>query len=136
MITDCHAVDWNELAQLIERAGLGARTTGVLERAFRGSFVVCFLYQDSKLIGAGRAISDGATSSAIYDVVIAPDHQGRGHGKRILQEILGRLPSRSVLLVSVPKEIGFYEKAGFKILKTAMLKHEDMSYWLSNGYFA
>ena len=126
---------WKELADLIERAGLGVRAPETVERAFRGSFVVCFLYVDGTLVGAGRAISDGATSSAIYDLVIAPEQQGQGHGKRVLLEMLARLPSRSVLLVSVPKQIGFYEKAGFKVLRTAMLKHEDMGYWLANGYF-
>jgi len=136
IVTDCKSVEWKALAVLIERAGLGPRAPDTVERAFRGSFVVCFVYGDAQLIGAGRAISDGATSSAIYDVVVAPEHQGRGYGRSILENLLSRLPSRSVLLVSVPQQLGFYEKAGFKVLKTAMLKHDDMGYWLSNGYLA
>lgn len=136
LTTNCTSVDWKALAQLIEVAGLGPRDSQVVERAFRGSFAVCFLYQETTLIGAARAISDGATSSAIYDLVVAPDYQGRGFGKQILHDILARLPSRSVLLVSVPKQLGFYQKAGFKVLKTAMLKHDDMAYWISNGYVA
>lgn len=134
LTTNCASIDWNALAQLIERAGLGPRDSNVVERAFRGSFVVSFLYEGTTLVGAARAISDGTTSSAIYDLVVAPEYQRRGFGKRILQDLLTRLPSRSVLLVSVPKEIGFYEKAGFRVLKTAMLKHDDMAYWISNGY--
>jgi ribosomal protein S18 acetylase RimI-like enzyme len=127
-------VDWPALAQLIDDAGLGRRDPALVGRVFTGSFVVCFLYVDGRLVGAGRAISDGVTSSAIYDIVVAPDYQGRGLGRRIMEDLLERLPRRSVMLVSVPKQRGFYEKLGFATLKTAMLKHEDMAFWVSNGY--
>jgi ribosomal protein S18 acetylase RimI-like enzyme len=127
-------IDWPALAKLIEDAGLGRRDAVLVEHVFKGSFTVCFAYEDEKLVGAGRAISDGVTSSVIYDVVVLPECQGRGLGKQIMQDLITRLPRRSVMLLSVPKQRGFYEKLGFQTLKTAMLKHEHQQFWIDNGY--
>jgi ribosomal protein S18 acetylase RimI-like enzyme len=132
--TTPNEVDWSALTKLIEVAGLGQREAALVERVFKGSFAVCFAYEDGKLIGAGRAISDGVTSSVIYDVVVSPQCQGRGIGKQIMQDLIARLPRRSVMLLSVPKQRGFYEKLGFQTLKTAMLKHEHQQFWIDNGY--
>src|SRR4051812_47603111 len=127
-------VDWAALTKLIEVAGLGQRNADLVERVFKGSFAVCFAYDDGALIGAGRAISDGVTSSAIYDIVVRPELQGRGVGRKIMTDLLARLPKRSVILLSVPKQRGFYEKLGFLTLKTGMLKHEHPQFWIDNGY--
>lgn len=132
--SDFAGVDWNDLAALIEAAGLGQRDPALLERVFRGSYATVLAYEDGRLVGAGRAISDGVTSSAIYDLVVAPDRQGRGLGKALMQDLLARLPARSVMLLSVPREQGFYAKLGFRRLKTAMLKHEQAQYWIDGGY--
>jgi ribosomal protein S18 acetylase RimI-like enzyme len=131
---DSIEMNWNTLVQLIDDAGLGKRDPAVLERVFRGSFAVCYAYEGSRLVGAGRAISDGVTSSAIYDVVVSPDCQGRGIGRQIAQGLLSKLPPRSVMLLSVPGQRGFYERLGFKTLKTAMMKHEDEQFFIAHGY--
>jgi hypothetical protein len=117
---DCTRVRWTDLATVIEQAPLGKRDVPLIEKAFLGSYVCCFVEDDEKLIGAGRAISDGAANSAIFDVVVL--------------YLLERLPQRSILLVSVPKQQAFYQKLGFHKLKTAFLRHEEIERWIRDGY--
>ncbi len=128
------AVDWHALSKVMEAVGFGWREPALLAQIFAGSFAVCFAYEGDKLVGAARAISDGVRSSAIYDVVVLPESQGHGIGRRIMEDLLARLPSRSVLLLSVPAQCPFYEKLGFRMLKTAMVKHEDPTYFIQGGY--
>lgn len=127
-------IHWHELATVIERAPLGKRDPDFVEKTYCGSYIYCFVEDNGKLIGAGRAISDGVSNSAIYDVVVLPEYQGKGIGKSIVQYLLDRLPRRSVLLVSAPKQEDFYRKLGFHKLKTAYLRHEEIERWISEGY--
>ena len=137
--TDVSRVDWNELALVIERAPLGKRDPGRTERSFRGSYLCCFVYDNEaspKLVGAGRALSDGETHSAIYDLVVLPEYQGRGIGKLILEFLLERLPKLNVMLVSVPSKLPFYEKHGFRRLTTGCVRLESETLWQERGYLA
>ncbi len=132
--SDQSLIDWTELASVIERAPLGTRDPSIVQQSFTGSYARCFVEDNGQLVGAGRAISDGATNSAIFDVVVLPEYQGRGIGKAIMHYLLERLPERSVLLVSVPRQEPFYRKLGFHKLRTAYLRHKDIDRWVQDGY--
>jgi ribosomal protein S18 acetylase RimI-like enzyme len=131
---DCAGIDWRELAAVIERAPLGKRDPAILQVTFGRSYAVCFATEGGRLVGAGRAISDGAVQSAIYDVVVLPECQGRGIGAEIVRRLLARLPTKAVLLVSAPGKEEFYRKLGFKRLRTAMLRRDDPQPWIDAGY--
>ncbi len=133
--SDCTDVDWHELTDLIRRAPLGERDVALAQRVFTGSYLCAFAYLNGRLIGAARAISDGVTSSAIYDVVVDPDWQGKGVGKRVMLFMLERLPKSSVMLVSVARHQAFYRRLGFKKLTTAYMLKESFESWLRDGYF-
>ena len=88
--------------------------------AFENSYAVVFVYDDDKLIGFGRAISDCAYQAAIYDVAVSEAYQGRGLGRMIVNNILEKLPQCSFILYATPGKEGFYEKLDFKKMKTGM----------------
>ena len=52
------------------------------------STVVVSLWHHNKLIGFGRATSDLVFRAVLWDVVVAPDRQGLGLGKLIMEAIL------------------------------------------------
>ena len=133
--SDCAGVDWHELIDLIRRAPLGERDAALAQRVFTGSYLCAFATIDGRLVGAARAISDGVTSSAIYDVVVDPDWQGRGVGKRVMLFMLEHLPKASVMLVSVVRYQTFYRRLGFKKLTTAYMIKESFESWVRDGYF-
>ena len=92
----------------------------VHRRAFAASHTTVFVFEASRLIGFGRAISDGEYQAAIYDVAVLPEYQGKGIGKRILQTILERLSNCNLILYATPGMEGFYKKLGFRSMKTGM----------------
>jgi ribosomal protein S18 acetylase RimI-like enzyme len=74
-------VDWEELSALYRVAPLGDKSAESLRTAFSNSRFVLFLYDDAKLIGAGRALADGVDCSYLCDVALLPEYQARGLGK-------------------------------------------------------
>lgn len=132
---DTSGVNWSVFCALFQRAGFGERTPERAHALFAGSYVCCFAWEQETLIGAARAISDGVACSAVYDVVVDPTYQGQGIGKQLMTNLLNRLPKRSVMLVSTHGNEGFYQKLGFKKLRTAYLLQDDFTAWSSMGYF-
>ena len=53
------AVDWEELSALYRAAPLGDKKAAHLQKVFANSMFKCFVYDDSKLVAAGRALADG-----------------------------------------------------------------------------
>lgn len=128
-------IDWSELRDLISVSALGTRDPLRLRIATENSSVVCAAYALKKIVGFGRAISDGEYQSAIYDVVVLPEYQGKGVGKLIMESLLKRLPKEGVTLIYVaPGKQVFYEKQGFRHLKTGMGLFPDPDKSKANGY--
>lgn len=127
-------VDWEALCALMGRTGLGDRQPARTEAVFVGSYACCFAWDQTQLIGCARAISDGITSSAVYDVYVDPSYQGRGVGRALMANLLARLPKRSVMLISTHGNEEFYRKLGFRRLRTAYVLQEDFRPWAEMGY--
>jgi len=128
-------VDWNELSALYDAAPLGNKNPGGLETAFTNSMFKCFVYEDGRLVGVGRALADGADCSYICDVALLPSHQGRGLGKQIVAKLVEMSRGhRKIILYSVPGKEAFYKKQGFKRMTTAMAIFENQAAALERGY--
>ena len=128
-------IDWNELSALYHAAPLGNKNPADLKTAFGNSMFVCFVHDDGKLVGVGRALADGIDCSYICDVAILPSHQGTGLGK----QIVGRLVElsrghRKIILYAVPGKEPFYKKFGFRRMTTAMAIFADQAQAFRNGY--
>ncbi|MFA7383280.1 MAG: GNAT family N-acetyltransferase [Desulfurivibrionaceae bacterium] len=117
---EIETVSWEELARVIELAPLGKRDIAKLEIAFTNSEMRCFAYDGERLIGAGRGISDGALRAAIYDMVVLPEYQGHGIGTRIMNYLLARANAEIIMLFANPGKEPFYDRFGFRRMKTAM----------------
>ena len=81
------------------------------------STVVVSLWNQSELIGFGRATSDCVFRAVLWDVVIASDHQGLGMGKLILEAILTNKKVKSVekIYLMTTNSSEFYKQLGFTI---------------------
>lgn len=128
------AVDWNALSALY-KAALGDKPADVLETVFANSRYCCFVSDEGRIVGAGRALADGIDTSYICDVAVLPEYQGTGLGK----EIVGKLVALSrdhkkILLYAVPGKEPFYRKFGFRRMTTAMALFADPGMAQKNGY--
>jgi GNAT superfamily N-acetyltransferase len=68
------------------------RSHGQLRRLLAGSTVVVSLWHGKRLVGFGRASSDGIYRAVLWDVVVAGDLHGQGLGRRVVEALLARLP--------------------------------------------
>ncbi len=128
-------LDWEELSALYDAAPLGNKTSSGLKTAFTNSMFKCFVYEDGRLVGVGRALADGVDCSYICDVALLPSHQGLGLGKQIVAKLLEMSRGhKKIILYSVPGKESFYKKLGFKRMSTAMAIFENQAGALERGY--
>ena len=118
--TNCEGIDWELVPEMLKTVGMGFRTPEVHQHAFSGSASVVFVFDDELLIGFARAISDGVTQAAVYDVAVLPAYQGHGIGKLMMEQIVSSLPDCSFILYASPGKEPFYEKLNFRKMKTGM----------------
>lgn len=120
IITDCSKIDWQVIADSLQKVGMAYHEPEVHRRAFEASHTTVFVYENTHLLGFGRALSDGEYQGAIYDVAVLPEAQGKGIGKIIIQTILEKLPTCNLILYATPGMEGFYKKLGFRLMTTGM----------------
>lgn len=112
-----------ELLDLYNSVGWYAYTTepDTLKRAVEQSLVVHTLWDQTKLVALIRAVGDGETILYIQDLLVHPDYQRRGHGKRLLEELIAVYPhvrQKMLLTDDSTKTQHFYEAVGFKEVST------------------
>ncbi len=78
---------------------------------------VCVL-KDQQVIGCGRVIGDGALCFYVQDIIVLPQYQGRGLGRRIMDKVMEYLRANAhrggfVGLMAAKGAEGFYLKYGF-----------------------
>ncbi len=111
---------WEIVSQTLKEVGMAYYEPHVHKEAFENSYTSIFVYYGGRLIGFGRAISDGVYQAAIYDVAIIPEFQKRGIGTTIINNIVSNLPSCNFILYTMPGKEDFYRKLGFRKMKTGM----------------
>ena len=130
-------IDWEELSALYRAAPLGEKKPAHLHKVFANSMFTCFVLEDGRLVGAGRALADGADGSYLCDVAVLPSHQGWGLGKRIVRELVeASRGHRKIILYAVPGKEPFYRKLGFQRMTTAMAIFDNQQQQLERGYLS
>ena len=77
-------------------------------------------FDGGRLIGMGRALSDGAGDAYIQDIVVDPDYRKQGIGGAIVKMLVAELRDAGVSwigLVGAPGTEKFYRELGFAPLK-------------------
>ncbi len=125
--TTTDGIDFHAVAQLLSFWGLSNENAETQQKIFSHSYAVAFLFENDKLIGTGRALSDGISQAAIYNLALAEAYCGQGLGKRLLDALLEQVIDCNVILYTHPKWIGLYEHWGFSKMKTgyALYTNED-----------
>lgn len=84
------------------------------------SFCFVIAKEGEKIIGMGRAISDGVSDAYIQDVTVDESYRGIGIGKEIIRTLVGYLKENKLQwigLISEPGYEGFYQGLGFAVMQ-------------------
>lgn len=87
----------------------------LLEAAVAGSSWVGTIWDGDRLVALARCISDDATIAYLQDVLVCPDRQREGLGRRLVSAMLVRYAHcRQVVLLTDdrPEQTAFYESLG------------------------
>lgn len=129
------SIDWSELEALYHAAPLGNKTATGLKTVFTNSRFRCFAVEHGRIVGAGRALADGADCSYLCDVAVLPTHQGTGVGKEIVAKLVALSEGhKKIILYAVPGKEPFYRRFGFRRMLTAMAIFENQAQALERGY--
>jgi len=88
---------------------------------FINSTLVISAWENERLIGAVRVLSDKFIRSVIYDLVIDPDYKNKGIGKELVKRCIDHFPDTEWLVQTEKHISGYYEKMGFEIYDDVVL---------------
>ncbi|MDW6023733.1 GNAT family N-acetyltransferase [Mesorhizobium sp. BAC0120] len=112
---DLARLDFERTSQLIKSSYWGgARTDELNRRAFANSICAIALI-DGTQVGFGRASGDRSVFARISDLIVWPDHRGKGIGKRLVSALLDHpeLATVGTWSLNTADAHGLYERFGF-----------------------
>ena len=65
-----------------------SRTINDLKKCLANSDVVISIWVGNEIVGFGRALTDGVYRGVLWDIVIDQNHQGKGYGTLIIENLL------------------------------------------------
>ncbi len=107
-----------KLKSLLEKHAFWAkgRTKKQLRRLLAGSSVVVSLWHGKRMVGFGRATSDGIYRAVLWDIVVADDLQGQGLGSKVVEALLKAREVSGVerVYLMTSNSASFYNQLGFR----------------------
>jgi aralkylamine N-acetyltransferase len=115
-------INWQEESELFQLLKWGTRDPEEIRLAFETSSHVRFAFNNGQLVGFGRTVDDGKYYALVVDLIVTPEFQNKGIGKKILAELRDALESYDFTTLSsaVGKE-SFYFKQGWEKQKSAFI---------------
>ncbi len=113
-LTDDQArLDLNVVTALLNDSyWAGDRSRETIAKSVENS--VCFgIFQAGRQVGFARAITDRATYTYLCDVVISPEHRGRGLGKWLIESMLAHPELQTTTYLRTRDAHGLYRGFGF-----------------------
>jgi GNAT superfamily N-acetyltransferase len=113
---DPSRLDFQATSDLLKASYWGSqRTDEINRRAFKNSVCAIALF-DGRQVGFARASGDRAVFARISDVIVWPEHQGRGIGTALVQALLDHPELRSVStwMLNTSDAHGLYGRFGFR----------------------
>jgi GNAT superfamily N-acetyltransferase len=87
-----------------------------LKMAIKNSHRVYSAFDNGKLVGLINALSDGVMTVYFHYLLVRPEYQGQGIGKKLVELMLdeyGDFARKAV--IAYDTEIEFYKKCGFEV---------------------
>lgn len=115
-----------QVVALYDTAGLPRPTHDLqrIKRMFENSDLIVTAWDENKLVGVSRTITDWVWGSYLADLAVSPDYKSSGIGKKLIELTREKVGEQSMLLLlSVPTAMDYYPKAGFVRENRAFIIH-------------
>ena len=98
-------INKNELIELYKSIGWTDEVNNIdnISKGMKRSYVIA-AYEDKKLIGLVRALSDYATVVYVQDLLVASDYQGKRVGKSLMHHLLNYFGSVGQIIVTAKND--------------------------------
>ena len=134
-ITITNSITTEEYLGLRQAVGWSVFPVEQAEAGLQNSHVICFRDKE-KAVALGRVIWDHGYSVLISDVIVAPEYQGQGLGRKLMEAIMAYLRSLlkpgyriMISLMAAENKQGCYKKVGF-IERPSELFGPGMHQWI------
>lgn len=118
--------NFEQLGILYEALGWNSLNLSVrdLEKMCNQSWYAVYAFDNEKLIGMGRVISDGVITGIVCGLCVLPNYQSEGIGKELLSRIIDHCEQHRIVpqLMCVESLESYYRKLGFKKFTIGMKK--------------
>ncbi len=113
VITAEQAIDLYKRSTLSERRPV--HNVQTFEAMIKNANLTITAWDDQKLIGISRSLTDFAYVAYLADLAVDEQYQRSGIGKQLIQETQTRLgPECMIVLLAAPKANEYYEHIGFE----------------------
>jgi len=115
-----------QVIELYNDAGLPRPTHDPqrIRAMFENSDLIVTAWNENKLVGVFRTITDWVWCSYLADLAVSPGYKRSGIGKKLIELTKKRVGEQSmVLLLSVPMAMDYYPKVGFSKEDRAFIIH-------------
>lgn len=119
VIEDWKSIDFKKIVELYNSVGWSVYTKSPnsLEEAFRFSTYILVAMDGDDVIGLSRSISDNVSIHYLQDILVSPNYQKRGVGRKLLTKALEHFKevrTHMILTDDEEKQFKFYESLGYK----------------------
>lgn len=123
-IADASPAEATGIITIYRSQGWWARgSRAALNRLIRGSHCFLVAERDGRIVGMGRAVSDGVSDAYLQDVAVLKTERGAGTGKALVGALCRRLRRDGIDWIALIAQDGsapFYRKLGFRPLANAL----------------
>jgi ribosomal protein S18 acetylase RimI-like enzyme len=119
-----HELPFEKIVALYNSVGWTAYTNAQerpkLSQALQNSTYVVSAWTDDQLVGLARGLSDDVSIFYLQDILVHPDFQHQGIGRKLLTNCLERFAHvrmQVLLTENEEKQIKFYQSLGYKNTK-------------------
>jgi len=121
-----------EFADVLRRSTLAERRpvddTHCLQAMLRHANLLCTAWDDEKLVGIARSVTDFEHCCYLSDLAVDSSYQRKGIGRELVRLTQSRLgPRAKIILLAAPQAETYYPRIGFEAHKSAWILTKSKS---------
>jgi ribosomal protein S18 acetylase RimI-like enzyme len=114
-----------ELAAVFAKSGIRRPTNDLarLQRMIDHANLTVTAWDEDKLVGVARALTDFVWCCYVSDLAVDKDYQHQGIGRELLRQIQSQMEGEEVtlLLLSAPEAMEYYPKIGLQPIQNGWM---------------